>query len=206
MLILASASSPRHHLLLQAGIPHKVITSHIKEEDFQASDPNLLVKNLAFAKANDVLSRLCKQSSKGKEGISTIVLGCDSIFQFRKEIFGKPHNQEQAIERWERMSANSGYLITGHVLLYQSGHQKKHEEKIYTRSTEGVIKTRVTFSNLTTQEIKDYVMTEEPLNCAGGFALEGKGGMLIESIEGCYSNVIGLSLPWLRKSLQEIQS
>ena len=54
---------------------------------------------------------------------------------------------------------------------------------------------------LSDAEIQAYVATGEPLNCAGGFALEGRGGLCIESLEGCYSNVIGLSLPWLRRQL-----
>ena len=71
-------------------------------------------------------------------------------------------------------------------------------------STETIKKTvssRVYFSKLEDWEIKTYVDSLEPLNCAGGFALEGKGGKYIEKIEGCFSNVMGLSLPWLRKSL-----
>ena len=54
------------------------------------------------------------------------------------------------------------------------------------------------FAPLTQSEIEDYVATGEPLHCAGGFALEGRGGMVVEKLEGCYSNVIGLSLPLLR--------
>ena len=56
-------------------------------------------------------------------------------------------------------------------------------------------------TRLQDEEIKSYIDTLEPLDCAGGFALEGKGGKYIEKIDGCFSNVMGLSLPWLRKSL-----
>ena len=57
------------------------------------------------------------------------------------------------------------------------------------------------FRPMNTAEIDAYVATGEPLNCAGGFALEGRGGLCIDALEGCYSNVIGLSLPWLRRQL-----
>ncbi len=206
MLILASASIPRHHLLQQAEIPHEVIISHINEESFKFEDPNLLVKNLAIAKAKAVLSKLTKQKqNQGKDSHEKIVLGCDSIFLFENQIFGKPQSSEQAIERWKKMSSNGGHLITGHALLYKSRDLKESKGQLYDQLISGVITTQVIFSKLTKKEIKDYVKTGEPLNCAGGFALEGKGGVYIESIEGCYSNVIGLSLPWLRKSLKEIE-
>ena len=64
-----------------------------------------------------------------------------------------------------------------------------------------VVSTRVEFNDLTSQEIEEYASTAEPFDCAGGFALDGEGAMLISGIKGCYSNVIGLSLPWLRKAL-----
>ena len=63
-----------------------------------------------------------------------------------------------------------------------------------------MVSSRVYFSNLEDWEIKSYIDTNEPLYCAGGFALEGIGGKYIEKIEGCFSNVMGLSLPWLRKN------
>ncbi|MFL0782381.1 MAG: Maf family protein, partial [Prochlorococcus sp.] len=90
-----------------------------------------------------------------------------------------------------------GELHTGHCLI------------LPTRSATGsleqqleAVTTRVQFASLAKVEIEAYVATGEPLQCAGGFALEGRGGVFIERIEGCYSNVIGLSLPWLRRALQ----
>jgi len=64
------------------------------------------------------------------------------------------------------------------------------------------VTTRVLFASLNQREIDTYVATGEPLQCAGGFALEGRGGALVERIEGCVSNVVGLSLPLLRRWLQ----
>ena len=70
-----------------------------------------------------------------------------------------------------------------------------------TRKIKKLVSSKVYFSKLKDNEIKKYVDSLEPLNCAGGFALEGQGGKYIDKIEGCFSNVMGLSLPWLRKSL-----
>ena len=66
---------------------------------------------------------------------------------------------------------------------------------------QAVVSTRVQFASLSAEEIQAYVATGEPLQCAGGFALEGRGGLVVERIEGCFSNVIGLSLPLLRRWL-----
>ena len=128
-----------------------------------------------------------------------------SVFVFEGEVFGKPQNKQQAIERWLRMSSNSGFLITGHAMLFEPSLSFAEREVL---PLEGliskVVTTKIEFSELTLAEIQDYVSTGEPFECAGGFALEGKGGMFIDRLEGCYSNVIGLSLPWLRKTLKEI--
>ena len=68
------------------------------------------------------------------------------------------------------------------------------------------VTTRLWFASLSDAEIRAYVATGEPLHCAGGFALEGRGGALVERLEGCFSNVIGLSLPLLRRWLAEAAS
>ena len=70
-----------------------------------------------------------------------------------------------------------------------------------TKIIKKTVSSKVYFSKLRNKEIKKYVDSLEPLYCAGGFAIEGKGGKYIEKIDGCFSNVMGLSLPWLRKSL-----
>ena len=98
------------------------------------------------------------------------------------------------------MSGEFGFLHTWNTLIIGNFYSKS---KIF-KNTEIIKKTvssKVYFSNLKDLEIKNYVDTNEPLYCAGGFALERIGGIYIEKIEGCFSNVMGLSLPWLRKNL-----
>ena len=186
MLLLASASSARRRLLEQAGIPHRVRVSGVDEQAISAPEPSVLVQRLAQAKATAVHQALHPVED---DGISA-VLGCDSVLVFEGEIFGKPADAAEAVRRWRRMAGQRGELLTGHCLLPVGG------EPVLDCVSTGVL-----FEALTLMEIDDYVATGEPLQCAGGFALEGRGGLCVAALEGCYSNVIGLSLPWLRQHL-----
>ena len=186
VLLLASASPARRRLLEQAAIPHCVRVSGVDESIIHDRDPRALVQQLAFAKASAV--RSCLDPSVDTE--ITAVLGCDSVFVFEGDVFGKPADAKEAIDRWQRMAGGSGELLTGHCLLADGQ-----------EATMACISTVVQFAALRLVEIEEYVASGEPLNCAGGFALEGRGGLLIRRLDGCYSNVIGLSLPWLRTVL-----
>ena len=186
VLLLASASPARRRLLEQAGIPHRVRVSGVDERAISAPDPSLLVQRLAQAKAAAVHQAL---DSVADAGISA-VLGCDSVLVFEGEIFGNPADAAEAVRRWRRMAGQRGELLTGHCLMPVG------EDPVLSSVSTGVL-----FSALTPREIDDYVATGEPLQCAGGFALEGRGGLCVAGLEGCYSNVIGLSLPWLRQQL-----
>lgn len=187
MLLLASASPARRRLLEQAGIAHRVQVSGVDEDAITHPEPARLVQLLARAKAQTVHQQMA-QSAGGDRAI-TAVLGCDSVLAFAGEVFGKPADAAEAIARWQRMAGAWGELHTGHCLL--AGDAQRLE----------TVTTRVQFAPLSHAEIEAYVATGEPLQCAGGFALEGRGGALVERIEGCFSNVIGLSLPLLRRWL-----
>ena len=189
MLLLASASPARRRLLEQAAIPHRVQVSGVDEDAIHDPDPTLLVQRLARAKAQAVGQGLAASASG--EAALTAVLGCDSVLAFEGEVFGKPVDAAEAIARWQRMAGHWGELHTGHCLLAGG------VERLAT------VTTRVQFAALSHAEIEAYVATGEPLQCAGGFALEGRGGALVERIEGCFSNVIGLSLPLLRRWLAD---
>ena len=102
----------------------------------------------------------------------------------------------EAICRWHRMAGGVGELLTGHCLLGGSGQIGAAGRQLET------VTTRVHFAPLSAAEIEASVATGEPLACAGGFALEGRGGLVVERLEGCFSNVIGLSLPLLRRWLK----
>ena len=187
MLLLASASQARHRLLEQAGIAHRVRVSGVDERLIAESDPAELVLRLASAKATAVHRGLDSSSDADID----LVLGCDSVLVFEGEVFGKPKDADEARARWRRMASCSGSLLTGHCLLSGDGPEIR-----------ACISTTIRFAPLSDSEIRAYVASGEPMQCAGGFALEGRGGLCIDGLDGCYSNVIGLSLPWLRKAMK----
>jgi septum formation protein len=182
--VLASASPARKRLLQNAGIEPVVRQSDFDESQVQLSDPVPLVETLALRKAQTVANQLS----------DALVLGCDSVLSVGGEIHGKPANPEEAIARWQQMRGTVGVLYTGHALIDLS------QDKTLVRC--GI--TKVYFANVSDHAIAAYVATKEPLNCAGCFALEGRGGLFVEKLEGCHSNVIGLSLPLLRQMLGEL--
>jgi septum formation protein len=197
MLLLASASPARRRLLEQSVIAHRVEVSGVAEEAIHDADPSRLARRLAQAKATAVRDRL-RERTEGEPTEIRAVLGCDSVLVVAGEVFGKPADAEEAIARWHRMAGGWGDLLTGHCLLPSPA---RLGPPLLT-----TVATRVRFAALTPTEIAAYVATGEPLQCAGGFALEGRGGLLVEEIQGCFSNVIGLSLPLLRRWLRALEA
>ena len=201
MLILASASLSRKKLLENCQIEFIQISSNFDESSIKANNISNLAKELSFQKAKSLSENFQKISlPSGFNYNSVEILGCDSIFEFQGVAFGKPLNKKEAVNRWKQMSGGFGSLHTGHTLLIGTFDSTSKVLKV-TKKIKKTVSSKVYFSELYDEEIKNYVDSLEPLNCAGGFALEGRGGKYIEKIEGCYSNVMGLSLPWLRKSL-----
>ncbi len=201
MFVLASASKARQKLLDQIALRYKVIVSDFDERKIQELDPRLKVKLLAKGKADSALKKLIKEN----QGLNTVqaLLACDSLFEFDGEIFGKPINKDQLISRWQRMSGKSGLLHTGHYLISLDTSKFDMKAISLNKSFEGVVSTKIEFMSLSSHEILKYASIKEPYNCAGGFAIEGNGGLFIKKIDGCFSNVIGLSLPWLKTTLEK---
>lgn len=185
--VLASASPARRRLLNNAGITPLIHTSHFDESQVQAQDPFQLVQILAQCKAETVAERLDDAIAPA------LILGCDSVLVLNQEIYGKPDSREEAIARWKQMRGQVGDLFTGHALVDQPSNQTVVRTQV----------TRVYFAKVSDRQIEAYVASGEPLRCAGCFALEGQGGLFIEKIEGCHTNVIGLSLPLLRQMLSD---
>jgi septum formation protein len=183
-VILASSSASRLRLLESAGITPKVLISGVDEEasEFDLLSPAELVIALAILKAHTV-----KESAPE----NSLIIGCDSTFEFNGKSLGKPGNRENAIARCKELSGKSGYLHTGHCLI-----DLKQGIELSERST-----AKVQFAQMTEAEIIDYVDSGEPLNVAGGFTLDGLSAPFITKIEGDPSGIIGLSLPLLRKMI-----
>jgi septum formation protein len=182
--VLASASPARKRLLQNAGIEPMVCISDFDESQIQLTEPVELVETLALHKAQAVASQFSE----------ALILGCDSVLSVAGEIHGKPKDREEAIARWQKMRGSTGNLYTGHALIDLT------QQKTLVRC--GI--TKVYFAEVSNSQIAAYVATGEPLKCAGCFALEGRGSLFVEKLEGCHTNVIGLSLPLLRQMLAEL--
>ncbi len=181
-LILASASPARRNLLAAAGLSATVIVSGVDESTVDSDSAEELCLTLARMKAETVAS-----------GVSgSVVIGCDSVLAFDGRILGKPTDPDEARKRWYAMRGRTGTLHTGHCLLLDGDR------------AEGVESTTVHFAPVTDEEIDAYVGTGEPLNVAGAFTIDGRGSAFIDRIEGDHTNVIGLSLPLLRRLLAEL--
>ena len=183
-LILASASPSRLRLLESVGITPSILVSGVDEDasEFESLSPAELVIALAILKAHTV---------KDKAPINSLIIGCDSTFEFEGKSLGKPVTKTKAIERCKQLSGKTGYLHTGHCLI-----DLRQGIELSERST-----AKVQFAQMTDAEIIDYVDSDEPLNVAGGFTLDGLSAPFITRIEGDPSGIIGLSLPLLRKMI-----
>ena len=186
-IVLASQSTSRLRLLEGAGISPLVRVSHVDEETdfFNAMTPADMVIALAVTKAHTVLEQI---------DFPAIIIGCDSTFDVDGVSFGKPGSPEIAKERALAISGRSGLLHTGHCVI-----DTEQGREIVDRVT-----TKVTFSKMSSDEIDDYIASEEPLHVAGGFTLDGFGSPFIPIIEGDYTNVVGISMPFIRSAMSQL--
>jgi septum formation protein len=186
-IVLASQSISRLRLLEGAGISPLVRISHVDEETdfFNAMTPADMVIALAVTKAHTVREQI---------DFPAIIIGCDSTFDVDGVSFGKPGSPEIARERALAISGRSGLLHTGHCVI-----DTEQGREIVDRVT-----TKVTFSKMSSDEIDDYIASEEPLRVAGGFTLDGFGSPFIPVIEGDYTNVVGISMPFFRSAMSQL--
>jgi septum formation protein len=184
-IVLASSSPRRRELLSQAGIPFIVMPGGVDEDKAELTGtPGQKAEQLAYLKALDV----AKNVEKG------LVLGADTIVVCENKIFGKPADEADARRMLESLSGREHLVITG-IALINTGN--------------GVVKkacetTKVRFSKLTDHEIQAYINTGEPYGKAGAYAVQGRGALLVESLSGCYSNVVGLPLQKVAAMLKEL--
>jgi len=186
-VVLASQSTSRRRLLEGAGITPIVMVSHVDEktEFFNAMTPADMVIALAVTKAHTVREQI---------DFPAIIIGCDSTFDVDGISFGKPGTPEIAKDRAQAISGRSGLLHTGHCII----------DTVQGREIADRVTTKVTFSEMSNLEIDDYIASGEPLQVAGGFTLDGFGSPFIPVIEGDYTNVVGLSMPFLRSAMSQL--
>jgi septum formation protein len=186
-IVLASQSTSRRRLLEGAGITPTIMVSHVDEETefFNAMTPADMVIALAVTKAHTVREQV---------DFPAIIIGCDSTFDVDGISFGKPGTPEIAKERALAISGRTGLLHTGHCII----------DTVQGREIADRVTTKVTFSQMSEPEIDDYIASGEPLHVAGGFTLDGFGSPFIPIIEGDYTNVVGISMPFLRSAMTQL--
>jgi len=183
-IILASSSPRRRELLGQAGIPFTVMPADVDEGKAELyGTPEKNAEQLAFMKALDV----------AKSVGSGLVLGADTIVVCDDEVFGKPVDEDDARRMLNRLNAREHLVITGIALLDAAKGSAMVGHEV----------TKVRFAKLTQPEIEGYISSGEPFDKAGSYAVQGKGALLVDGIDGCYTNVVGLPLRKLFSFLRE---
>lgn len=183
-LILASSSSRRAEILANAGLPFSVLSSAVDESPLPGEAPAALVRRLANAKADLVTARAVGPA---------VILAADTVVVVDDKIFGKPSSIEDARDMLQKLSGRTHSVMTGVALVrLPDGERRQFIES-----------TLVHFRPITDQELSHYLATEESLDKAGAYAIQGVAGRYISRIEGCYFNVVGLPLS---RALSELKT
>lgn len=180
-LILASSSPRRQALLSELRVPFEVLPSDLPEV-WPEGPPERAVESLALMKARAVASRL----------LAGIVLGADTAVFLAEEAFGKPRDPDDARRMLRALRERTHQVITGLALVEAGGR----------RETVTSVSTDVTMRRYDDAEIERYIRSGEPFDKAGAYAIQGEGGALVERVDGCYTNVVGLPLTTTRRLLE----
>lgn len=187
-LILASTSPRRKELLAYLGLPFAVV-SPATEEKHRPGETGL-----DYAKRNSMEKAEAVYKMRADKSTPVIAIGADTIGLLDETVLEKPLDPADAIRMLTSMSGRSHKVITA-VSLVGDSQGKVHSESF-------AVETLVYFKELSQAEIGYYVQTKEPLDKAGAYGIQGIGGFLVRSIQGSYSNVVGLPLVELTEALQ----
>ncbi len=181
---MASQSPRRAELLRQAGIPFVVRAVAVDETPLPGETAADYVRRLAEAKALAVPA-----------ASDEMVLGADTTVVIGEQMLGKPTDAADAARMLAALSGHSHEVVTGICLRSEAASGR--------RLIRDFAVTRVWFSAMSPREIEDYATTGEPLDKAGGYAIQGLASKFIEKIDGCYFNVVGLPIPLVYRYLRE---
>ena len=187
-IILASGSPRRKELLLQIGIVPEIIVSHV-EEKLTSDDPAEVVMSLAEQKAVDV----AKEMPEG-----TVILGSDTVVAADGKILGKPKSHEEAYEMIRRLAGRSHQVYTG-VCLVKKGPEGEADTVVSFYD-----ETDVNVFPMTEKEIREYADSEEPMDKAGSYAVQGFFARYIDGLKGSYANVMGLPVHLVYQELKKL--
>jgi nucleoside triphosphate pyrophosphatase len=186
-LILASASPRRAEILRDAGIAFQTLPVHVDETPRAGESAQAMCTRLAQEKAQAALKRLPKSGE-------VIVVAADTTVEVDGDILGKPASAEDARRMLQRLSGKTHRVLTALALVrLPDGAERSDLES-----------TEVRFAPLSAQEIDAYVATGEPMDKAGAYGIQGRAGVFIERVDGCYFNVVGLPLARLYRNLKEL--
>lgn len=178
ILILASASPRRKELLELAGIPFEIVPAQVDEScDGTAAER---VQLLSVRKAREVASRF-----PGR-----FVLAADTLVEYEEAVLGKPSGEKEALRMLHLLSGKTHQVYSGVALISPDGN-------LYS----AMDRSDVTFDTVSEPEIRSYVLSGEPLDKAGAYAVQGRASLWISHLNGNYSSVIGLPMNLVRSLL-----
>lgn len=180
-VILASKSPRRKELMEMLKIPFDIIVSDIEESIDYNNDLVKEIEKLSYQKAKAVFDNHS----------DALVIGSDTIVKINNDILGKPHSIEEAKSMLKELSDNTHEVVTGVTILYK--------DIVETFSSVA----EVTFYPLTEKEIDDYINTNEPMDKAGSYAIQGDGAKFIKSIKGDFYTIVGLPIGELYHRLKK---
>lgn len=187
--ILASASPRRSDLLRNIGMQFKVVISDVTEDEIVNGDIDNTLINNARKKGNTVAAR----------NPDSIVISADTVVILDDHIMGKPNNSTEAFQMLQKLNGRIHVVKTAFGLILNRYHKMYFD----------TVATRVKFRQLDNQEIEAYVQSGEPSDKAGAYGIQGKGSLLIDSIDGCYFNIVGFPISKffvaLKKFCEDIQ-
>ena len=181
-LILASKSPQKRSLLNKLGLVFGVEDPKVEEMPQKGEKPEAYVRRMAIEKA----------ASVSKKEKAALVIAHDMTIDLDGEIIDKPKDAKEAEKFLKKLNGRSHEVVSGLVLMIGGKEQYQGSQR-----------TSITFKKLSAKEIKDYIATEEWLDKSGAYDIQGDGGLLVESLDGSYFNIVGLPLNPLIKALQK---
>lgn len=198
-LILASGSPRRKELLEQVGLEFEICPAK-GEEVITGSCPSDVVMSLSKQKAEEVASNIIAYNEAHEDIVTKtdiMVLGADTVVAFEGRILGKPKDEEDAKAMLRMLQGKTHSVYTGVTLVFMSA-DGKTGEKCFFEETE------VSMYPMTEEDIHSYVMTLEPMDKAGAYAIQGKCAIHIKGIHGDYNNVVGLPVARIFQELRSL--